>query len=86
MKVLLHSRQTGLYRAEDRWVSEPVDASDFHAGAEALRYVSSHHLSDMELCVAFDEPRYNFSLPVKPSSDREELAGFSREGNGFQFQ
>ena len=71
--------------AADGWVSEPVEARDFHAGAEALRYASSHRLDHMELCFEFEEPRYNFALSLKPASDHDEVVRFFPEGNNFRY-
>jgi hypothetical protein len=67
MRVLLHNRQTGLYHADDCWVSEPLRARDFQAGVRAVQYASGLHLEDVELCFEFDEPRYNFFLSLAPN-------------------
>lgn len=65
MHVLLRHRKTGLfYQCDDHWIGDAEAAHDFGSSANAILFVHERRLSDIEVILAFDDPRYNISLPV----------------------
>ncbi len=73
MRVLLRHKNTNNYYAGPGvWTKLPGEARDFHTSAAAIQEVfNAPELRSLELEVvlAFDDPRYNVALPA-PSRDR----------------
>jgi hypothetical protein len=69
MQILLRNVKSGqFYRSENAWTDLPEKALCFHHCGECVRLVYEQKLQDVEILLAFEDPRYNFSLPVRPPS------------------
>ena len=67
MKTILKNCVTGLYfQGIADWTDRLDRAFDFQTPERLVRFVRATELNpqDMELVFAFDNPRYNLSLPV----------------------
>jgi hypothetical protein len=66
MRVLIRHIGTGMfYQAERSWTVAPAAAWDFKASANALQLVTELKLTEVEILLWFDDPRYNLSLPLQ---------------------
>jgi hypothetical protein len=78
MKVVLHNTKTGLYYADDgTWVESPEAAHSFRLTLDAVKFATTHKLTDVEVVHVFPgQHQYNFSIPIseygqqKRDSDR----------------
>lgn len=67
MKVLLRNRARGNYfQGVDDWTLKLAEAFDFQSPERAVKFVRNANLkaAEMEIVLAFDNPRYNISFPV----------------------
>ncbi len=66
MRTLLRSTKNGLfYRAEGDWTGDMAAARDFGSSARAIQLAFEWRLHDVEVVLAFEDPRYNISMPVR---------------------
>lgn len=66
MRILLRHTGTGLFfESEDKWTTEPEAARDFGSSGRAIVFVTEWGLGDVEILMAFDDPRYNITLPIR---------------------
>lgn len=76
MKTLLRNRMTGCYfQGVADWNKEVANAFDFRSPERVARFVLAAGLNprDLELILAFGDPRYNVSLPI---DERYGVRGF----------
>jgi len=67
MRTLLRNTKTGSYfQGVDNWIPSSEDAFDFKLTERVIRFVreASLNTSELELIVAFDDPRFNITLPI----------------------
>ena len=68
MRILLRNRKTGQYfQLPDHWTDDPELASDFQRGREAAKLAQERGFKKVDILLAFDDPRLNIRLPVRPS-------------------
>ena len=66
MRILLRHTGTGLFfESEDKWTTQPATARDFGSSGNAIVFVTEWGLSEVEILMAFDDPRYNITLPIR---------------------
>ena len=65
MRVLLQQKNSGLFlKKEGVWTGNAAEASDFVSSSQAIDYCVSHHLSDLQLVLKFDEQNYDIVLEM----------------------
>ena len=65
MRILLQSKQTGLYFKDiGDWTRNSSDALDFLSSTAAIDFCAANKLSDVHLVLKFEEQRYDIVLPV----------------------
>jgi hypothetical protein len=65
MRVLIRNTRNGLYLQDpDHWTADPTQAADFGRSARALLFAAEERLTTVEVILAFDDPRYNITLPI----------------------
>jgi hypothetical protein len=77
MRTLLRNRATGFYfRGVADWTKDLGIAFDFGTPERAARFVAAACLNarEMELILAFKDPRYNVPLPLDERYGVRELA------------
>ena len=63
MRTLLRNTKTGLfYRSEKEWTGDMAGAHDFCSSANAIQLAFEWRLKDMEVVLAFEDPRYNITM------------------------
>ncbi len=68
MKALLRHTITKQYlRNEDEWTAERSVARNFVTGPQAILFALEKRLANVEVVLAFDNPQYDISLPVRTS-------------------
>jgi hypothetical protein len=66
MRVLLRHRQTGrLFVSPDRWTENAEAAQDFSSATRAIAYALDRGMTDVEVLLAFEDPRYNIQFPLR---------------------
>ncbi len=71
MQVLLRSTRTKLYlNGADRWTPDRSGARNFVSGAQAILFAQENRLTDLEVVLAFDDPAYDVTLPLRLSGER----------------
>ena len=78
MKILLQNVQTKLYYCLlDIWTANPVAAFNFRHTVEALAFVRTQNLRDVQLVVKFQDAQWDEIVPlpliVAPISPRRTL-------------
>ena len=64
MHTFLRHATTGQYfQSLDSWTLDRDDAHDFGPVARAMKFAQKTHLPDLELVVAFDDPRESTAEP-----------------------
>lgn len=79
MRTLLRNRVTGFYfQGVADWTKDVAIAYDFRAPERAARFVAAARLNarELELILAFNDPRYNVPLPI---DERYGVRGLARE-------
>ena len=67
MRVLLRNKARGnFFQGVEDWTLELEEAFDFQSPERAVKFVRNANLkaAEMEIVLAFDNPRYNIPLPV----------------------
>jgi hypothetical protein len=67
MKTLIRNASTACYfHGVDIWGEERQLAFDFKLIERAIRFVRDAHLKldDLELVIAFDDPRFDINMPI----------------------
>lgn len=67
MRTLLRNTRTGFYfQGVDNWSEKTGSAFDFKSTERAIRFLRDARLNarDLELILAFEDPRFNIRLPV----------------------
>jgi len=65
MRILLQQFRTKLYFCRPEvWSAHPDAAFDFGHSRKALEFVREHQLSDVQLVVRFEDPRWDEVLPM----------------------
>jgi hypothetical protein len=65
MKTLLRNCRTGVYfQGLSNWTNDPHNAFDFKLPDRAVRFVRAAGLKNVEMVLAFDDPRYNIPKPL----------------------
>jgi hypothetical protein len=65
MKVLIRSKDTGLYLTEGcRWVKDIAQARDFERAPEAILHAGNLGLKNIELTYAFPNAKQNITFPL----------------------
>ncbi len=66
MRVLLRHVKTGrYYQNPGNWTARAEEALCFSNTIQALSRVAELKLDEVEILLAFDDPRYNIRLPVR---------------------
>jgi len=66
MKTLLKKVTTGLYiQAPDQWTSDPWEALDFETIDQALQFVRTWNLTDIEMAFAFSNAGHVTAVPLE---------------------
>jgi hypothetical protein len=79
MRILLRNKRTGSYfQGVADWTKELAQAFDFRSPERVARFVLAAALNreEMELVLAFGDPRYNVPLPI---DERYGVRGFQHE-------
>jgi len=81
MRHFLRNRKTGCYfQGVADWTKDLEKAFNFRSPERAARFVAAAKLkaTEMELILAFDDPRYNIPLPI---DGRYGVSGLSYESS-----
>jgi len=66
MRILLRHTGTGLFfESEDKWTTQAEAARDFRSSGRAIMFVTEWGLNEVEILMAFDDARYNITLPIR---------------------
>ena len=79
MRTLLRNKRTGSYfQGVTDWTKELAQAFDFRSPERVARFVLAAGLNreEMELVLAFGDPRYNVPLPI---DERYGVRGFQQK-------
>ena len=73
MRTLIRSTRTGLfYRSEHEWTGDMVAARDFVTSARAIQLAFEWRLKEVEVVLAFDDPRYNLAMRLNTRPEPPE--------------
>jgi len=67
MRTLLRNKITGtFFQSADKWIDSAADAFDFKMTERAIQFLRDAplNISELELILAFDDARFNITLPV----------------------
>jgi len=65
MRILLQNRQTKLYVCrKENWTASAHLAHDFGHSQQALDFVRSQNLKDVQLVVKFEDPQWDEIVPL----------------------
>jgi len=67
MRTLLRNTATGFYfQTVDNWTAQAENAFDFKSTERAIQFVRDTPIntSDLELILAFGDPRFDIRLPI----------------------
>jgi hypothetical protein len=65
LKILIRNTNNGQYCDEnDGWTASIAEARDFKRGLLAMDHIDFYGLKDVLLLYSFDEPKYDFTLPI----------------------
>lgn len=73
MRILLRNFKTReYYKGPGLWTRFPEEARAFAHSLQAMDFAFDLNLEDLEILMAFEDPRYNISLPVHALTQRAE--------------
>jgi hypothetical protein len=79
-RVLLRSTENGRYFLDlDQWTPERWSARDFGTSGRAVLFAMDLHLANVEVVLAFEDPRYDVAMPLSQQLGRAPEAASGRE-------
>jgi hypothetical protein len=67
MKIVIQSSTTKEYFVGNgRWTKDVAKAKEFSQTVAALMECTHNNLTEVQIVLRFQDPRYNLSLPVRP--------------------
>jgi len=83
MRVFLRDSVTGLYANGERWTTNAVEAFDFRSPVAATFFAVQARLWDTEVLFSFDDPGFDFSVPIRGQGPASSRARSSSMDNGL---
>ena len=73
MKVLLKDEKGYYYKCDEEWIACAANALDFKGSFQAIEFAKEKGLSNAEVVLWFDNPKYDISLPLQRSQGKGEV-------------
>lgn len=81
IRVLLRDTQTGVYfQGAGRWTADRLSAHDFGTGGRAVLFALDVRLPSVEVVLAFEDPRYDLTMPLTEGLGQGYGGSASRPG------